>query len=145
MPYDDPDPSDPNVLVGVSLPGDRQSVEEMARAFAEEFAALGYDPGRLLGLFRRPFYAGAHLAWRVLGEDTIKQIVRESSEVWGRYRVRVQEQSSSPLVQISAPEDGPGRARPAERSGPQPSTKNPARSSTGAGTERERGDGSCHE
>ena len=61
----------------------------MAYAFAEEFAALGFDEGRLLALFRQPFYAGAHRALLVLGEEAIATIVRESTAVWGRFRVKV--------------------------------------------------------
>ena len=99
MPYDDPDPSDPNVLVGVELPASRRSIEEMARAFAEEFAALGFDEARIFNLFRRPFYAGAHQAFRVLGELEVRGLIRESLAVWGRYRVKVQD-SDSRFVQI---------------------------------------------
>ena len=83
MPYHDPDPSDPNVLVGVELPASRRSIEEMARAFAEEFARLGYDARRILSLFRTPFYAGAHGAWRALGETEIAAIVDQCVGVWG--------------------------------------------------------------
>ncbi len=43
MPYKDPDPKDPNMLVGVILPGDREAINEMAYVFAEEFARQGYD------------------------------------------------------------------------------------------------------
>ena len=94
MPYDDPDPQDPNVLVGVSVPatGDvAHSMREMAYAFAEEFASLGYDEHRLLSLFRRPFYAGAHKAFQVLGEAEISKIVRESLSAWGGYRIVVRD------------------------------------------------------
>ena len=91
MPYDDPDPEDPNVLVGVSLPADRESIREMARAFAEEFAALGFDEARLAALFQQPFYAGAHRALKVLGQDEITGIIRESLQVWGRFRVVVRD------------------------------------------------------
>ena len=94
MPYEDPDPQDPNVLVGVSVPatGDvAHSMREMAYAFAEEFASLGYDEHRLLSLFRRPFYAGAHKAFQVLGEAEISKIVRESLSAWGGYRIVVRD------------------------------------------------------
>ena len=91
MPYGDPDPDDPHVLVGVSLPGDAGSVREMAAAFAEEFAAMGFDEDRILGLFRRPFYAGVHRALGILGEDGIRKIVRESVNVWGRRRLVVRD------------------------------------------------------
>jgi len=97
MPYGDPDPTDPNVLVGVGLPADRSAVREMALAFAEEFAAMGFDEQRLLLMFDNPFYAAAHQARRVLGEGEVKRIVRESLQAWGGCRV----------VVLDAP-DGPG-------------------------------------
>ncbi len=89
MPYDEPHPEDPHELVGMAVPGGRESMREMAYTFAEEFAALGFGEERLLELFRRPFYAGAHRAYRALGEPEIRRIVREGLEVWGRVRVVV--------------------------------------------------------
>jgi hypothetical protein len=104
MPYQDPDPGDPNVLVGVSLPATRESLEEMARAFAEEFAALGLSEAQIFNLFRRPFYAGAHQAYRALGEAEIAKLIRESLAVWGGFRVRIRdarpEETAPPLIQI---------------------------------------------
>ena len=43
MPYDDPDPTDPTLLVGVQLPADPAADLEMAYVFAEEFARMGMD------------------------------------------------------------------------------------------------------
>jgi hypothetical protein len=91
MPYGEPEPDDPHVLVGVALPGGREAAREAAAAFAEEFAAMGFDEERILALFRRPFYAGAHRALRALGEDELRRIVRESLAVWGRFRVVVRD------------------------------------------------------
>ncbi|HSF19687.1 MAG TPA: hypothetical protein VLK65_29470 [Vicinamibacteria bacterium] len=95
MPYQEPDPSDPNVLIGVSLPGDEETTREMAIAFAEEFAALGFDEGRLMSLFRRPNYAGAHRAYQLLGEEEIRRIVSEALRLWGGFRVVVRDASKS--------------------------------------------------
>jgi hypothetical protein len=109
MPYDDPEPDDPNILVGVSLPADGGAVHEMAAAIAEEFAAMGFDEGRILALFRLPFYAGAHQALLALGEDEITGIVRESVRVWGRFNVVVkdggvgEEAAGGRLVRIGRP------------------------------------------
>ena len=86
MPYEDPDPEDPMLLVGVSLPASHDSQQEMVYGFAEEFARMGFDEQQILGLFRRPFYAGAHAAYRSLGESTVASIIRETLEVWGRIR-----------------------------------------------------------
>ena len=85
MPYDDPEPEDPQELVGVELPGDETVTLEMAEAFADEFAQLGYTRARILELFRQEQYAGAHQAWTLLGEEVIARLVDESLAVWGRF------------------------------------------------------------
>lgn len=133
MPYDDPDPTDPNVLVGVSLPGSEEATREMAIAFAEEFAALGFDQDRLMSLFRRPHYAGAHRAYQLLGEKEIERIIRESLAVWGNYRVAIRDKEVSPasdeLVQITVPTkrerdtDEPAERAPASGGGVPASTE----------------------
>jgi hypothetical protein len=87
MPYDDPDPQDPMVLVGTMLPAGPDAQVEMAYAFAEEFARIGYREPQILALFRRPFYAGAHGAYQDLGEEKVSAIVRECLNVWGRVRL----------------------------------------------------------
>ena len=83
MPYREPDPSDPNVLIGVAVTADAESTRDMAWVFAEEFARLGYGARRILGLFRTPFYAGAHRAWCALGETEIAAIVDQCVRVGG--------------------------------------------------------------
>ena len=83
MPYDDPEPDDPHILVGVSLPGDETVTREMAAAFADEFAQMGFDRDRLLRLFSNPFYAGAHAARQLLGDAEITRIVVESLRAYG--------------------------------------------------------------
>jgi hypothetical protein len=83
MPYADPDPGDPHLLVGVSLPGEEASTREMAEAFADEFAQMGFDRDRLLRLFSNPFYAGAHAARQLLGDAEITRIVEESLRAYG--------------------------------------------------------------
>jgi hypothetical protein len=84
VPYDDPEPDDPHVLVGVSLPGDEAATREMAEAFADEFAQMGFGRERLLRLFSSPFYAGAHAALQLLGVAEVERIVEESLRVYGR-------------------------------------------------------------
>ena len=89
MPYNDPDPTDPNVLVGVMLPADEEAMREMAYVFAEEFARLGHDRQQILTLFKSPFYAGAHGAYRALGEEAIQSIVDECIAAWGGIRFSI--------------------------------------------------------
>ncbi len=86
MPYDNPEPDDPNMLVRITLPGSEAATREMAEAFASEFAQLGFDRNAVLTLFRDPFYAAAHTAWRLLGEQEIVRIADESVEFWSHYR-----------------------------------------------------------
>lgn len=83
MPYSDPDPSDPSMLVGVMLPAEAETMIDMAYVFAEEFARLGYDRKRILWLFKNPFYGGAHGAYQALGEETIRAIIDECLAAWG--------------------------------------------------------------
>jgi hypothetical protein len=91
MPFKDPDPTDPNMLVGVMLPADAEASQEMAYVFAEEFARMGYDRDKLLRLFQNPYYAGAHGAYRDLGEEAILKIIDECIDVWGRNKITVQD------------------------------------------------------
>jgi hypothetical protein len=86
MPYDDPDPTDPQMLVGVLLPSGPEAMRDMAYVFAEEFARLGHGREQILRLFRNPFYAGAHGAYRTLGADETAAIIDECVAVWGRIR-----------------------------------------------------------
>jgi hypothetical protein len=91
MPYGEPEPDDPHVLVGVSLPADETATRAMAAAFADEFAQMGFTRERLLRVFADPFYAGAHSARRLLGEAEIARIVDDSLRVYGGRRYAVVE------------------------------------------------------
>ena len=105
MPFKDPDPTDPNMLVGVLLPADAEATREMAYVFAEEFARTGYTREQLLWLFKNPFYGGAHGAYRALGENEILSIIDECLNVWGNIRVSVQDvqaiQTVQPVSEVS--------------------------------------------
>ncbi len=89
MPYNDPDPTDPNVLVGVVLPGDTDATRDMAYVFAEEFARMGYDREGLMRLFKSPHYVGAHSAYQSLGEEAIRSIIEECLKAWGTVRFSI--------------------------------------------------------
>jgi hypothetical protein len=124
MPFRDPDPTDPNVLVGVMLPADAEATRDMAYVFAEEFARFGYTREQLLWLFKNPFYSGAHGAYRSLGEPETLSIIDECLKVWGNIKVRVQDvQNVQPDQTLSQDSDvvtseSPPRARAGElRSG----------------------------
>ncbi len=100
MPYDEPDFSDPNELVGVVLPAGREATQDMAYAFAEEFARSGLDEAAILRLFRNPFYGGAHQAYRALGAEVVGAIVRECVAVWGPTAGCIQDAPAAPAESI---------------------------------------------
>lgn len=89
MPFKDPDPTDPNMLVGVMLSADAEATRDMAYVFAEEFARLGYTREQLLWLFKNPFYGGAHGAYRALGENETLSIIDECLNVWGQAKISI--------------------------------------------------------
>lgn len=73
-PYEADDPSE---LVGVSLPivPDADAWEEMATAFIEEFALMGWGRERVVRLFANERFAGPHGAMRALGAERIRALV----------------------------------------------------------------------
>ena len=75
-----PEPEDPLQIVGVVLdrPIDAAGHEAMARTFVEEYALMGWPPHRILEMFRRPFYAGAHDAYEALGEDRVRSLIAQT-------------------------------------------------------------------
>ncbi len=95
MPYDEPEFEDPQELVGVVLPGDRETIREMASAFAEEFARLGFPYGRIIALFENGHYAGAHRALLALGRAETESLVGEAVARWGGFRVRTEDAQGS--------------------------------------------------
>ena len=108
MPYKEPDTTDPMMFVGVALPGGPEVTQDMAYAFAEEFARLGYSEEKILHLFRTPFYRGAHGAYASLGEDAIQTIVRECVDIWGRIRHVDQETENGLIPPGSIQTETPG-------------------------------------
>ncbi len=95
MPFKDPDPTDPNMLVGVLLPADAEATRDMAYVFAEEFARLGYTREQLLWLFKNPFYGGAHGAYQALGESATLSIIDECLNAWGQVKFSILDSGSN--------------------------------------------------
>ena len=89
MPYDGPEPDDPQILVGVGVAGEPNSPGAMVAAFAEEYAQLGFDRTRILALFRNRFYAAAYAAACRLGEAGVERLVDEAVGVFGAQRYTV--------------------------------------------------------
>ncbi len=73
---------DPMELIGVELPADAEAMRDMAYVFAEEFARIGHDETWLLRVFRNPFYAGPHRAYRALGEPAVREIITDCVRAW---------------------------------------------------------------
>lgn len=71
------EPDDPVELVGVRLGAalDDDALREMALAFVEEYALLGWPRERILRLFASPRFAGPHRVWRALGENAVRALV----------------------------------------------------------------------
>lgn len=78
--HKDVEPEDPMEIVGVVLerPIDRRGLDDMARTFVEEYALMAWPAKRILGLFRHPFYGGAHDAYEALGEARIVELIEET-------------------------------------------------------------------
>ena len=89
MPFQDPDPTDPNMLVGVVLPADAEATRDMAYVFAEEFARMGYTREQLVSLFKNPFYGGAHGTYQALGENETIAIIDECLNAWGQAKFSI--------------------------------------------------------
>src|SRR5262249_37421978 len=89
MPFQDPDPTDPNMLVGVVLPADAEATRNTAYVFAEEFARMGYTREQLLSIFKNPFYGGAHGTYQALGESETIIIIDECLNAWGQIKFSV--------------------------------------------------------
>ena len=84
-PLREPDAEDPLEIVGVVLdrPIDRRGLDDMARTFVEEYTLLGWPPKRILGMFRQPFYGGAHDAYEALGEERIVALIEQTAGPMG--------------------------------------------------------------
>ena len=118
MPYQEPDETDPLLLVGVELPAGADSSRESARVFAEEFARMGFGEEELMALFRNPFYAGPHQAWRALGEEGVRELARQAALAWGGVRFRdvdpAGEDGIIPLPVLEAAREEPAREEPGD-------------------------------
>ncbi|MEP0842377.1 MAG: hypothetical protein HRF43_06665 [Phycisphaerae bacterium] len=85
MPYADPDPTDPLTLHGVGVETeDALAMRRMAECFIEEYLRMGFEPGRVLHLFRTAGYAGPRLAFAALGEPAIRAMIDEQLRRRGR-------------------------------------------------------------
>jgi hypothetical protein len=63
--------------VMVDCPPGYDGMGEMARAFVEEFAMLGWSRERILRLFLNPRYAGTHAVYHERGEAYVERLLDE--------------------------------------------------------------------
>jgi hypothetical protein len=89
------EPEDPLELVAAPAAGDPAV---MLDGLIQEFAAMGWDAGRLLGLFRSPAYPLLNLLWEHYGEQRVRRRVEALVGSWGAVRVR----------EVVAGDPGPG-------------------------------------
>ncbi|MBI3820415.1 MAG: hypothetical protein HY286_17120 [Planctomycetes bacterium] len=84
MPKDDPDPEDPNELVWMAVPVSdaAKARQELARGLVEEYVRFGFDGNHIVGIFKNPFYAGAHAAFNALGEEFVRKAIFEACQIY---------------------------------------------------------------
>ncbi|HWP63380.1 MAG TPA: hypothetical protein VNO86_07915 [Candidatus Binatia bacterium] len=78
------EPDDPLALVGVPVPVDEATFDEMADVFIDEFVRDGWPDDRLVAAFRSPFYAGLHVVWRLRGEAWVRARIAAARDRWHR-------------------------------------------------------------
>lgn len=103
-----PEPDDPTVLVGVSLPGGDPDL--MAECLVDEYARLGLGDEALLRIFRNPTFTAAYAIWRQRGDPYVRALIARARQRWGQPRFTVRE----------APRRPPGPAARPQGAGPAP-------------------------
>ncbi len=78
------EPDDPLELVGVPVPVDEATFDEMARCLVEEYVRDGWTDERLLALFHSPFYAGLHVIERRRGVPWVRELIAATRARWQR-------------------------------------------------------------
>lgn len=78
------EPDDPLELVGVPVPVDEGTFDEMAYCFIEEFIRDGWTDERLLRMFRSPYYAGLHVVLARRGEPWVRAAIADTRQRWHR-------------------------------------------------------------
>ena len=96
MPFKDPDPTDPNMLVGVHAcrPMPRRRATWLMCS-PKNSPAWATRESSCSGLFKNPFYGGAHGAYRALGENGDAVDYRRVSERLGKHPNKSSRRSSS--------------------------------------------------
>ncbi len=77
------EPEDPMMMCATPAPGDP---DVMLECVVMEYAGLGWDVDRVLGLFRNPEYPALHALWRALGDAAVRDRVTQLLRRTGVFR-----------------------------------------------------------
>jgi hypothetical protein len=78
MPKDEFEVEDPMELVGAVIPGDENTLDDMATAIVEEYVLLGWDEERLMTLFVNPLFMATHRIYRQRGREYVQNLIRST-------------------------------------------------------------------
>lgn len=96
MPHDNPDATDPLALHGVAVETcDDRAMHEMAECFVEEYVRSGFDPKRIMHMFKAQQYAGPYLVCQALGEDAIRKMIDEQMRLRNLHRSKRRNEQST--------------------------------------------------
>ena len=73
---------DPMELMGMVMPGDENTLEEMAECFIDEYARLGWGERQILALFVSPMFMATHRVYRTKGEDYVRDLIQKRLDIW---------------------------------------------------------------
>jgi hypothetical protein len=73
---------DPMELVGMVMPGDEDTLDQMAECFIDEYARLGWGEQRLMALFISPMFMATYRVYRARGEDYVRDLIRKRLDIW---------------------------------------------------------------
>jgi hypothetical protein len=73
----------PFEMVGVQLPNQSEAqLRDMALCFAEEFIREGWTEEQLMAMFKNPSYKGPFLAFQQKGDEYIRSVICEATQMW---------------------------------------------------------------
>jgi len=84
MPKDEFDFEDPFELNGMAFLSHKDTTNDMAECFTEEFTRMGYNHQQVLALFRNPHYLGPNMAFEKRGEPFIRDLIADVFARWGK-------------------------------------------------------------
>jgi hypothetical protein len=92
---------DPMELVGTIIPGDENTLDDMATAIVEEYALLGWDAPRLMTLFVNPLFLATHRIYRQRGDAYVRELIRTTCD---KFRIPPRPQETDIFAPVEAME-----------------------------------------